>query len=407
MDKRAPIFALVFLGYMGYGVILPVLSLYAESLGASFFFIGVIISAYAAAQLTVPVLAGRLSDRVGRKLLVVVGFIGVAVAAALYTFVTQPLHFFILQIAAGLSIGCVWSPLLAQLTDLTPPQHRGKAMGIFNLMLFMGIGLGPLLGGYVASSYGFLAVFQLWAVIAVVAGLLSMFFFEERAAVLAVEPKRSLPGKAVEARLIKEGAFVSFLSTCTLRSRSGFCSGFNHAILPLYAVAAFSISQEMVGGLLFIHGVLLALFTLPSGVISDRLGRKWPAVSGAFVATTGIIMYYFAGSYWLLFVAVALAGAGDGFKGSALGALVGDLASPGRRGEAFGFYVTAFHVGVVVAGFAFGLVADLAGLRATVLSWGMFSLALSFSGLLINSVIARGALPVKSSALEAEVKPAA
>ena len=73
------IFTLTFLSNLGYGVTIPSLSLYASSLGARNSFIGLIISAFAAAQLLTQIPVGRLSDRIGRKYLVAAGFGGVAV----------------------------------------------------------------------------------------------------------------------------------------------------------------------------------------------------------------------------------------------------------------------------------------------------------------------------------------
>jgi MFS family permease len=145
----------------------------------------------------------------------------------------------------------------------------------------------------------------------------------------------------------------------------------------------------MIGGLMFAHGIALALFNFPGGALSDRFGRKWPPFWGSMVATIGILWYSFPNGYWPLLVAVALAGAGAAAATPGLAAMVGDISSPSRRGEAFGFFQTSFHLGMVFGAFVFGFLADLIGLRFSVFSWGVFSLVLSSGGLLIKGAVAR------------------
>lgn len=387
--NKTPIYVLAFLANMGYGIIIPSLALYAESLGSSYSLVGIIVSVYAGAQLVTQVPAGHLSDRTGRKLLVVAGFAGVVVAAILYNFANNPYYVLALQALAGLSIGCIWPPLMAQLTEQTRPVERGKVMGIFNTAYFSGVGLGPLVGGYVSSNFGNLASFNLWAVVSGMGGLFAILYFKEMPGpVTTVDPQARAGTRA--GKLVKEGTFTSFMAACVVRSRGGFCTGFNNAILPLYVSSLFlNIPETKIGGLMFIHGMMLAVFNFPGGMASDRFGRKWPSLYGSLVATAGVLWYSLPSGYWALFAAVGLAGAGAATTNAGMAALVGDISSPSRRGEAFGFFLTSFFVGMVLGSLLFGLVADLAGLRASVLMWGIFSLGLSLSGLLIKSRIAQ------------------
>ncbi|MBI4333419.1 MAG: MFS transporter [Chloroflexi bacterium] len=387
-NNRIVIFVLIFLANTGYGVILPGLALYAASLGSSYSIIGAMVSIYAAAQLITQIPVGKVSDRIGRKRFIVAGFAGVTLAAVLYNFASQPWHFFALQTLGGLSIGCVWPPLLAQLTDETQPHERGRVMGIYNTIFFLGVGLGPLVGGFVTRAFGFLAVFGLWAFIAGAGALFGLVAFKELRgrAPVAATPAGPRTRKPV---LLKEGAFLSFMGACAMRSRGGFCTSFNNAILPLYVVALFSVSESMVGALMFAHGIMLAVFNFPGGLVSDRFGRKWPPIYGSLIATAGVLWYSFPGGYWTLLIAVALAGAGSAFATPALQALVGDVSTPSRRGEAFGYFQTSFYVGTVFGAAVFGFMADLIGLWWATLSWAGFSLALSLAGLAIGNTVAR------------------
>src|SRR3990172_3034252 len=123
------LYALTFLATLGYGIMIPTLSVHAHSLEANHSAIGVIISAFAAAQLLTQIPMGRLSDRIGRVYLVVFGFGLMAVAATLYHFATSPGQFGVLQALAGVGAGCLLPPLLAMLTDNVDPAQRGRMMG--------------------------------------------------------------------------------------------------------------------------------------------------------------------------------------------------------------------------------------------------------------------------------------
>ena len=118
--------------------------------------------------------------------------------------------------------------------------------------------------------------------------------------------------------------------------------------------------------------------------MSDRLGRRLPALMGSLVATAGVLWYSTAGGYWPLLAAVGLAGAGSAFSTPAVAALTADVCNPARRGEAFGYFLTSFNLGMVLGALVFGFVSDLVGLWGAVLAWGITSLVLSLFGLIIR-----------------------
>ncbi|HWP57357.1 MAG TPA: MFS transporter [Candidatus Acidoferrales bacterium] len=378
------VLSLTFLINLGYGLILPGLSLYAVSLGASRSFVGVIVSIYALAQLIVQIPAGRFSDRLGRKVFLLAGFAGVAVAAALNNFASHPSHFFLFQALAGASAGCLWPTLMALLTEEAAPSARGRLMGIFSTIFFLGLGLGPFFGGQIATRYGFLATFNLWSAIAVLGAIVcaSTVKAPPRLGARRRFQRESKPKEAVG--LIRPGCWPTFLAGCTVRARGGFCSSFNNSILPLYVAVSYDATPKMIGSLMLVHALGLAFFNIPGGLVTDRFGRKAPAIVGSLVATAGVFWYSFPGAFPTLLAAVGLAGAGSAFSSPALAALTADISNPQRRAEAYGYFLTSFQIGVIFGATIFGFVADLVDLPGAVLAWGITSLALSLCGFLIR-----------------------
>ncbi|HZM48556.1 MAG TPA: MFS transporter [Burkholderiales bacterium] len=388
------LFALAFLATLGYGIMIPTLSVHAHSLGASHADIGVIISAFAAAQLLTQVPMGRLSDLIGRVYMVVFGFGLMAVAATLYHFATGSGEFTLLQALAGVGGGCLWPPLMAMLTENVEPSRRGRLMGAFNTVFFLGIAFGPLLGGFIASAFGHDAVFTAWTGVALLGAMLCVLTLRESARDRHARAASARSARNADAPLIRPGMMTTFVAGCVVRARGGVCSSFNNALLPLYAIALFDATPEMIGSIMFIHGVGLAVFNIPGGMMSDRMGRRLPALAGSLVATAGVLWYSAASSYWPLFVAVGLAGAGSAFSSPAVAALTADVCDPKRRGEAFGYFLTSFNLGMVLGALVFGFVAEWVGLWGAVFTWGVTSLVLSLCGLLIRESLAAPAVAI-------------
>lgn len=386
--KILVLFGLAFLATLGYGIMIPTLSVHAHELGASHSAIGVIVSAFAAAQLLTQIPMGRLSDHVGRVYLVVFGFGLMAVAATLYHFATTANQFIVLQALAGIGGGCLWPALMAMITENVKPEERGRLMGAFNTVFFLGVGMGPLIGGLIAGQWGRVAVFNAWTFVAVLGGFICMVAIRETAQDRRASAARARATKAADAPLIKPGLMATFASALVVRSRGGVCSSFNNALLPLYAVAMFDATPQMIGSIMFIHGLGLAFFNIPGGMMTDKVGRRLPVLAGSMVASAGVLWYSAAGSYWALFAAVGLAGAGAAFSTPAIAALAADISDPRRRGEAFGYFLTSFNLGMVLGSLIFGFVSDLVGLWGAVFTWGIASLVLSMFGLLIRETLA-------------------
>jgi MFS family permease len=292
----------------------------------------------------------------------------------------------LLQAIAGVGAACLWPPLMAMITEDTDPGERGRLMGTFNTVFFLGVSVGPLLGGFITSAFGHEAVFSAWTGVALLGALVCVLTVKESGKAKRAPGESATAGNA-HVPLVKPGMLVTFAAGCVVRARGGVCSSFNNALLPLYAIALFDATPAMIGSIMFIHGLGLAVFNIPGGMMSDRMGRRLPALAGSLVATAGVLWYSAASGYWALFVAVGLAGAGSAFSTPAVAALTADVCDPKRRGEAFGYFLTSFNLGMVLGSLVFGFVAELVGLWGAVFAWGLTSLGLSLFGLLIRETL--------------------
>ena len=147
------IFLIVFIDLLGFGLILPLLPFYAETFGASDTVIGLLVASYAAAQLIGAPLLGRLSDRYGRRPVLLLSLIGTMVGFLFLGFAKTLVVLFASRILDGLTGGNI-SVAQAYIADVTDEKSRAKGMGLIGAAFGLGFIFGPVTGGLL-SQYGY------------------------------------------------------------------------------------------------------------------------------------------------------------------------------------------------------------------------------------------------------------
>ena len=139
----------VVIDLIGFGIAIPILPIYAKDLGASAFHIGALASAYALMQFLFAPVWGRLSDRYGRRPVILVALAGTAISSLLFGLATSLVFLWIARILNGIS-GASYSAAQAYVADVTGPEDRAKGMGLIGAAFGIGFVLGPAIGGLCA-----------------------------------------------------------------------------------------------------------------------------------------------------------------------------------------------------------------------------------------------------------------
>ncbi|MEH7253256.1 MFS transporter [Neobacillus niacini] len=152
--KRAlPIlFLVMFLVMIGFGIIIPVLPFYAEELGADTFQLGLLMAVYSLMQLIFAPFWGRLSDRIGRKPVMMIGIAGLALSFFIQAMATELWMLFAARIIGGLLSSANMPTAMAYVADITTPENRGKGMGIIGAAVGLGFVFGPAIGGIFSKN---------------------------------------------------------------------------------------------------------------------------------------------------------------------------------------------------------------------------------------------------------------
>ncbi|MDP9369767.1 MAG: MFS transporter [Chloroflexota bacterium] len=361
---------LIAVNQLGFGTIVPVVPLYAESFGVSAAAVGLTIAIYGLARFLVNVPAGSFADRNGRRWTLAVGglvtVLGNLLCAAAWNY---PL-FLVARFVAGAGAAMVLTGGQIVLADIASPQNRGRVMALYQGVFLFAVGAGPLPGGVLAAHLGLRAPFLANAALAGVVALVAWFQVPETRDLRAdrqTAARHPAPPLRDQLRVLQATPgflLISLVSFVAFSARTGAL--FN--IIPLLAESKIGLGPDQIGlglGLISIVGLILAY---PSGVLVDRFGRK--AVIVPATAMTGAAMLLFAGSpsYALFLLACGLWSVASGIGSSAPAAYAADTAPPGMMASALGTYRTIADLGYVVGPLALGAMADLASPEAALAS---------------------------------------
>jgi DHA1 family multidrug resistance protein-like MFS transporter len=376
--KVFPILALaIFCSMLGSGIVVPLLPIYAESMGASGIWLGIIFAAFSISQAGFMPLAGRLSDRHGRKLFLVVGLLVYALFSFAYIWANSITWLILLRLAQG-AAGALVSPIAqAYIGDLSPQGEEGKWMGYTNAAFFAGWGIGPLLGGLLSQSLNMNAAFYTMGGLNLVACLLIFVMLREPVKRKIKTAARSAYQKIARSPVMQGISLWRF--TYAIGMGAFLC------FLPVYGSLELGMNTTETGILLTTSNLLLTVLQLFFGKVADRFNRRAIVIVGSLAGVAYLAMIPFTTGFWGLLGLCALGGIGGAMAAPAASALVVE------QGRVFGMGATiAVFSMMLSAGNALGPV--LSG--AVDDAWGIGAAfyvpaALAFLGLVGFAVLAR------------------
>ncbi|TBR14612.1 MAG: MFS transporter [Lysobacter sp.] len=315
--------------------------------------------------------AGRLSDRYGRKGVLVAGWI--IAAPVPFLLMWAPLWSWIIaaNVLLGISQGLTWSTTVIMKIDLVGDRQRGLAMGLNEFAGYFAVALSALATGWIAARYGLRPQpFYLGVGYVAFGLLLSVFAVKETRHFVQLPPQAD--GQAAIAVPTAGALFkrVSFTDReLSSVSQAGLVNNLNDGmawgLFPL-AYAAAGASLEEIALLAAIYPAVWGLVQVVTGALSDRIGRKPLIVWGMWLQAAGIVITA-AASHWPgLASGAVLLGLGTAMVYPTLLASIGDVARADWRASAVGIYRLWRDMGYAVGAVLAGVVADLFGLSSAI-----------------------------------------
>ena len=324
------------------------------------------VVAFGAAKALMNLGAGTLADRVGRKRLLVLGWLLALPVPLLIGLAPSWAFIVIANLFLGANQGLAWSMTVVMKIDLVGPRRRGLALGLNESAGYLGVATAAFLTGLLAASVApRTLVWAGGAAIAVVGLIASLVFVRDTHAHVAVE-QEDHGGRTYKISLREAFPLVSYrdpvLRAC---AQAGLVNNLNDALAwglaPLY-LAANGASASQIGAVAAVYPAVWGLGQLGTGWLSDHVGRK-PLIALGMVVQGGALALLVAGdgAFAPAFVAAILLGAGTAMVYPTLIAAVSDAVEPRDRAQAVGIYRFWRDAGFVVGGFVAGAIADLVG----------------------------------------------
>jgi MFS transporter, DHA1 family, multidrug resistance protein len=350
--------AIIAVNQLGFGSIIPVVPLYAQSFGVSQSLIGLTIAVYGFARFAASVPTGWLADVLGRKWSLAIGGFITVIGNLICGLAPDYEIFLIGRFIAGCGAAGVLVSGQIILADITTPERRGRTMAIYQGVFLFAVGFGPLPGGLLAEWGGLSFPFFVYSVLGGAAALIALARLEETRHVRTPEEGEDLqPGFFGQMKLIT--ADRAFLLVCLVSFAQFFArTGAIFNLVPIRAQNVMNLSPTQIGfGLAFVSIISLIL-AYPSGYLVDRFGRKTVIVPSTLISGIGLAMFAGTGGFgWFLFSCFMWA-VGGGLAGAAPAAYAADVAPKGMQAAAMGTYRMMADTGYVFGPALLGFAAD-------------------------------------------------
>jgi MFS transporter, DHA1 family, multidrug resistance protein len=347
---------------LGFGMVIPVLPLYAESFNVSLAAIGLVQFVFGLTRFSFGLVAGLVVDRFGERMCTIAGLLIVALSSYAAGFAASFPQLVLARGFGGAGSALFINGLMNRILRIIEPQAMGRATGVYRSSFLVGIGAGPALGGIVAHRFGLAAPFHFYATGLLIASAIAWVVMAEKKDVVRSSEKRS-PLDALRAArpLFSDIRYVVAL----LATLVGWwtVSGPAQTVGPIFAKVKLGFSPDQIGFAVTMLAVGEVLILLVAGRAADRYGRRAVlvpslAVTAAATAVLGQVGESTAWAYFPLMIAI---GGGIAAGGTAAGGLLADSIPRTGSGAAVGANQMAGDLGYLTAPTAIGFISEKTG----------------------------------------------
>nr|MDO8133284.1 MFS transporter [Candidatus Njordarchaeum guaymaensis] len=386
----------------GFSMFAPIMPNYLYNiLGGTMLIVGLFTSMFALVRALLQPLMGRLSDKVGRKKMIVPALFSYSFVAYLYSTATTAYEFIFYRAAQGVSSSTLWPASDALIADTIPTKDRAKALGAVSMTYQVGTVIAPFLGAMVAYVWGYKEVFYVCGLFALAGATLSLLFLREPRKITGKQVAdndytetngNKSKSSATEKGTDKMSTEQQLDSTMRVGSRVMLFLGVANLLLmftfsmvdvmfPIFVISYFGGTLADVAIIYLVFGLVGALGAILGGSLADKYGKRRILLVG----TASSIFYWLglslANNLALFTTVIGIFVLISGTSGPAISALVADLTPPGKRGARYGFLGLCNDFGLVFGPIVGGLLFDY-----LTISLG-FDLFIGMQGLFMLNVV--------------------
>jgi DHA1 family multidrug resistance protein-like MFS transporter len=366
---------ITFIGFLDTHLLIPVIALYAYDLGTGASMVGLIVGLYSIVNTPANVVFGRVVDKLGYKLPLLVGLIGDSAGMFLYSLCRLPVHLALVRILHGIAGGAVGPATMSAITYHGKESRYGRSMAYYGMSLAAATLVGYGLSSVIVSRLDYNAVFWFGGGLLVIGACIGLLLPGSR-------QKRSVIPEGSKGESWRKASILirrkSLIGPYCVVFAQYFSFGGVVTLLPLYLKDR-GMEAFHVGIMLAVFAVMFIILQIPTGYLSDRVNRLNLAACGLVLGIIALLLIPVVGTFSLLLVVMALYGTAYGVIFPSISAVVADNSSPEERGLATGIFHALLTAGVAVGAPVIGWIGGILG---------------DETGLFLNGVVMAAALIV-------------
>ncbi|MBI2238643.1 MAG: MFS transporter [Actinobacteria bacterium] len=340
---------------LGFGILFPILPLYARSFGVGYDAVGLLAASFAFTRLVFDLVAGRMVDRFGERVVATTGAFVVGVSSVLAAMApTFPL-LVVFRGAGGAGSSLFFAALLSYMLRSVPSEVIGRVMGVYYGVFNLGFIVGPPLGGFLAAQFGLRSPLWIYAGSCFVAAALYFRYLTE-----LERPQDPAHRRGALRRMRWDRPFLTVLVANL--AQAWVIAAVYSTLVPLFGKDIVKLTAVGISVGIAIASVTEFAALYPAGAAADRVGRKRVLVPSFAVLIVSLATFGLASSEWAFMAALAVLGVISGVGGVAPAAMLSDLTPPESPGTSVGVFRFVGDLGFVVGPLSAGASADAFGL---------------------------------------------
>ena len=370
--RTLPIYAAFLVWGTGTGAQNLARPLFAFELEGSIFLVTVLLASSAIARLVASPITGFMTDRWGRRPLLIMGA-GIRGATGILSFFAGSyMEFFVLEFIGGVGIAMWNTSANILIADVTEPHIRGRVVAMRGMSMRAGQVTGPLLGALIAAFFDIRAIFLVNGVAKFLTLFMALYLIKEsRTEDAAGAPQRQglLLSLAAIRPFLGRAFFLVILATFAV---SMMGQGVFSGLLPIYAQELANLNEASIGTLIGLGGLISVFVAFPSGMVSDGYGRKFALVPGLVLLAVSAYLLSFGDNLTMLLIMVSVYGVAWGMSQGTAQTYAMDIAPAQQRGTFLGVWSLFQAAGGFVAPLVVGGLAQFwsfSGTFVVVAAW--------------------------------------
>ena len=341
---------------VGFGIIAPTLPLFASSFGVNNAQVGAILSAFAFARFASGLVAGKLVDTFGERMVYTVGIGFVAVSSAAAAMAQSYSQLLLFRAAGGFGSSMFSVAAGSLLLRVTSDHQRGRAQSLYNGSFLIGMVGGPVVGGAL-SGFSLRAPLAIYAVLLAISSISAGLLL--RGSHLAAKPE----GKSEKTSLREAFALKPYRIALVISFSTGFIIfGMGRSIVPLFMVEDLHVSTTYMGVGFTLASIVNGALLLRAGRLSDEKGRRIVAVVGSSALFISTALLLFTVQAWIFFPAMIFSGIAGAYLATVPGSLIGDVLK-GKGGQVIAVQQMSGDFAAMVSPILLGAISDAGGFR--------------------------------------------